>query len=134
MSSLERPNVPSSNLALLAATFGTIFLGMGANALLNPRTALGTMFAFSPPSDASDALMVDSLLMLFGIKDIFMGAVIYAAAFLGNRRTLGAILMAAGLAAGADGLIVKDFSGTGEFNHWGYGGVVFGLGAYTLFA
>jgi hypothetical protein len=68
------------------------------------------------------------ILAVYAVRDIFMGAAMYAAAAFGDRKVLGWITVAAGLVAGADGAICKFMVGAGEWNHWGYGGMVVVLG------
>lgn len=68
-------------------------------------------------------------MLLFGVKDVFMGVAIWSATLAGTRRSAGLILLAAGAAAGVDGWVVKQEAGTGEWGHWGYGSVMGVLGA-----
>jgi hypothetical protein len=41
------------------------------------------------PSSASDKKLVDNLIVLYAIRDVFLGLAFYAAAYFGDRRTLG---------------------------------------------
>ena len=43
----------------------------------------------SPPAFASDWKFLNSLLVLYGMRDIFMALAGYASASFGNRKTLG---------------------------------------------
>lgn len=114
-------------LQLAAHAFATIFVGFGVNALLRPANAL-TFFEFAPPAGSADAQMVDSLLAVYGVRDIFMGAAIYSAAFWGTNKSLGWTLVAASAVAVADGLVCYSH-GQGEWNHWGYAPAVAVVGA-----
>lgn len=105
-------------LHLAAHAFATIFVGFGINAIVRPAHAL-TFFEFSPPAGAADAQLVDSLLAVYGVRDIFMGLAVYSAAIWGTNKSLGWTLIAASGVAAADGLVCYAH-GQGEWNHWGY--------------
>lgn len=132
--SSPRPRASSPSLSfplrVAATVFGTIFIGFGVNAVLRPAHAL-TFFELAPPKGAADARVVDALLAVYGVRDVFMGAAIYAAAYFGHRKALGWIVLAASAVAFADGLICK-FNGQGEWNHWGYAPMVAGVGSLLL--
>lgn len=108
-----------SYLKLAATAFATIWLGFGVNALVRPTNAL-EIFEFDPPASAADKKLVDSLILLYGVRDLFMGLAVYAAAYFGNHKTLGWILIAGSGVAYVDGFVVKAQIGRGEWNHWGY--------------
>ncbi|KAF2266508.1 hypothetical protein CC78DRAFT_531621 [Lojkania enalia] len=118
-------------LRLVATFFGTIFLGFGLNYIFRPREAYST-FGLPAPTTPTDQHLMDSFLALFGAKDLFMAVAIYSAAYFGSRKTLGIVLVMAGFCAGVDGYVVKRHTGTGEWNHWGYGSVITVVGALTL--
>ncbi|KAK0611240.1 putative integral membrane protein [Immersiella caudata] len=111
-----------SPLYLAAHAFATIFIGFGINAILNPTNAL-TFFEWAPPSSPSDAQLVNSLLAVYGVRDIFMGLAIYASAWCGTKKSLGWTLIAASAVAAADGYVCYGY-GKGEWNHWGYAPVI----------
>ncbi|RDX54656.1 hypothetical protein K466DRAFT_584226 [Polyporus arcularius HHB13444] len=118
-------------LLLAAAAFGTIFVGFGINAILRPAHAL-TFFEFArPPASAADRQLVDSLMIIYGARDVFMGLAIYAAAYFGNRKALGSIVLAASAVAAVDGAVCK-MNGEGEWAHWGYAPMVALVGALLL--
>ncbi|EAW15039.1 DUF4267 domain-containing protein [Aspergillus clavatus NRRL 1] len=120
----------SSSLQLVSSLFGTIFIGFGVNAIFRPTHAL-TFFELTPPTTASDRRIVDSLMAIYGVRDIFMGLAIYAAAFFGTRKSLGWILIAASAVAFADGAVCWSL-GAGEWNHWGYAPAITIVGALLL--
>jgi hypothetical protein len=111
-----------SPLYLAAHAFASIFIGFGINAILNPANAL-TFFEWTPPSSASDAQLVNSLLAVYGVRDIFMGLAIYASAWWGTKKSLGWTLIAASAVAAADGYVCFGY-GKGEWSHWGYAPVI----------
>ncbi|KAK3382056.1 hypothetical protein B0T24DRAFT_644954 [Lasiosphaeria ovina] len=117
-------------LHLAAHAFATIFTGFGVNAIFRPAHAL-TFFEFSPPADAVDARMVNSLMAVYGMRDIFMGLAIYAAALVGTNKSLGWTLVASSGVAFADGLVCYAY-GDGQWNHWGYAPVITIVGILLL--
>lgn len=117
-------------LRLAASVFATTFVGFGVNAILRPDHAL-TFFEFQPPTSLVDKQMVESLMAIYGIRDIFMGAAIYAASYFGTRSTLGWILIAASSVAFADGYVCWTH-GQGQWNHWGYAPMIAVAGSLLL--
>ncbi|KAK3322952.1 hypothetical protein B0H66DRAFT_217463 [Apodospora peruviana] len=105
-------------LQLLSHAFATLFIGFGFNAIFNPTHAL-TFFEFSPPTDPATARMVDSLLAVYGVRDIFMGVAIFSAAFFGTKQSQGWTLLAASGVAIVDGIVCWTH-GQGQWGHWSY--------------
>ncbi len=120
----------SSALRAAAGVFATIFVGFGVNAILRPENAL-TFFEFQPPTSAVDKKVVDNLMVVYGVRDIFMGLAIYSAAYFGDRKSLGWILISASGVAFADGAVCF-VAGKGEWGHWSYAPVITGVGALLL--
>ena len=108
---------PYFNVA--ATIFALLFLGFGINAMLWPRNALN-IFGFEPPASASDQKLVDGLIIIYGVRDIFMGLAMCSATYFGNSKTLGWILVAGSGVAYVDGAVCWSQIGRGEWNHWGY--------------
>ncbi|CAG8027625.1 unnamed protein product [Penicillium nalgiovense] len=117
-------------LRLAATAIATTSVGFGVNAILRPDHAL-TFFEFHPPTSVLDKQMVDSLMAIYGVRDIFMGAAIYAASYFGTRSTLGWILIAASGVAFADGFVCWTH-GQGHWNHWGYAPMIAVAGSLLL--
>ncbi len=120
----------SPSLRIAASVFATIFVGFGINAIVRPDNAL-EFFEFQAPTLASDKKMVDGLMVVYGVRDIFMGLAIYAAAYFGDRQTLGWIMVAGSGVAFADGAVCKAH-GKGEWNHWGYAPMLTAVGSVLL--
>ncbi|KMO99997.1 hypothetical protein DIZ76_012314 [Coccidioides immitis] len=116
--------------AIAANVFGTIFVFFGVNAVLRPANAL-TFFEFTPPSSLQDKKMVNSLMAVYGVRDIFMGVAMYSASYFGNNQVLGWILLAASGVAFADGIVCWGH-GKGHWNHWGYAPMLTTVGALLL--
>jgi len=60
------------------------------------------------PADESGRATVDSLMVLYGAKELFQAVAIYAVGKTGNRRMLGVTVMAACGGAFVDGFVVKN--------------------------
>lgn len=120
----------SPSLRIAASVFATIFVGFGINAMVRPDSALG-FFEFQAPTSARDQKMVESLMVVYGVRDMFMGLAIYAAAYFGDRRTLGWIVVAGSGVAFADGAVCRAH-GKGEWNHWGYAPMLTAVGSLLL--
>lgn len=126
---------PLSQLAALpyiANIIGTIFVAAGINAILRPTDALTYFEYHTPPTGAKDRQMVDSLLAIYGVRDIFMGFSIYAATLTGTKKSLGWTLVFASAVAFADGVITKSANGTGEWGHWSYAPVLTVVGSFLV--
>jgi len=96
----------SSFLRIAASAIATIFVGFGVNAILRPDNALA-FFEWEAPTAASDKNLVDNLMVVYGVRDIFMGLAMYSTAYFGNRKALGWILIAGSGVAFADGAVAR---------------------------
>ncbi|KAK4243453.1 hypothetical protein C7999DRAFT_36214 [Corynascus novoguineensis] len=119
-----------SALYLGAHAFAAIATGFGVNAILHPTQAL-TFFGIAKPTASADAIAVDSLMAVYGARDIFMGVAIWAAAFCGTPKSLGWTVLAASGVAAADGLVCYVHT-TGHWNHWSYAPVFAVIGLLLL--
>lgn len=128
-------NTAKPSWPITASTvFATIFIAAGINAILRPEHAL-TFFEFEYPSTLSPAKdVVDALMLVYGIRDIFMGVAMYAAAWHGNRKTLGWIVFVGGIVAVADGIACrgKGANGKAEWGHWGYAPMLIVVGGLLV--
>lgn len=134
-----RPLSHSSSLLLAARVFGTIFVGFGINAIVRPESALAP-FELEVPGAARE--LVDKLMVIYGVRDIFMGVAMWAAAAAAasvgagdgggyGRKTLGWIVLAGSGVAFVDGAVCRS-GGKGEWNHWGYAPLLTVVGALLL--
>ena len=128
-------------LELVASFYGTIFIGFGFLWFINPQKALSFFELPYPHITSKDASKkslsdakktIDTIAVAYGIRNIFMGAAIYAASLYGTRQALGYIVIAAGCVAGTDGAVCKFMIGKGEMNHWSYAPVLVVLGGVML--
>ncbi|KAF4163583.1 hypothetical protein CNMCM6936_000575 [Aspergillus lentulus] len=120
----------SPSLSLLTTVLGIVPIGFGINAILRPAHAL-TFFEFEPPVAPRDRSLVDSLMIVYGARDIFMGLALYAAGFFGTRKSLGWTLIATSTVAIADGAVCWS-NGHGQWNHWGYAPVLAIIGGLLI--
>ncbi|GMF96935.1 unnamed protein product [Aspergillus oryzae] len=114
----------SENTALRLAgnAFGTIILGFGINALIRPDHAL-TFFEWTPPTVTADRQLVNSLMYVYGVRDIYMGLSVYVASIFGTPESLGWTLLAFSAVAFADGAICWSWE-HGKWGHWSYAPIV----------
>lgn len=118
-------------LTILATAFGAISLGFGINSILNPMSEI-SFFELQDLAATADPILIEALMIAFGAKLIRAALAVFAAAFYGSRKALGCVLIAGGGVAGLDGWVCLNFVGKGEWNHWGYGGMMVGLGLVLL--
>ena len=124
---------PSQSYTLLiaASVFATIFLGFGINAILRPENAL-EFFEFRALASTADKNLIDGLMIVYGVRDIFMAVAIYSATYFGSRKSLGWILIAVSGVAFVDGFVCRIYAGNGEWNHWGYAPILTVVGSVLL--
>ncbi|WVN90648.1 uncharacterized protein L203_105890 [Cryptococcus depauperatus CBS 7841] len=111
-------------------SFGTIFIGFGINAILRPENAL-SFFELDYPTTRTEKSIIDSLMIVYGARDVFMGLTLYITAAYNNSRSLGWTLLAASGVAYVDGMVCWA-NGHGEWNHWGYAPMITVVGALLL--
>ena len=116
------------SLRYLSTLASLLFLAVGTTYILSPRTGYALYGFSTAPTTPADWAVLERVMVLYGAKDVFVGVAIAATAWCGTRKSAGVVLVAAGLCAGVDGWVVKSEAGRGEWNHWGYGGVVGVLG------
>lgn len=114
-------------LTIGAHVFTAIGLSFGINSIFRPRAAY-EMLELPLPASEADRSVIDSLMVLYGAKELFLAFAIYAVGYTGNKRMLGLTIMAACAAAFVDGAVIKAQTGGGEWNHWGYASVFMVLG------
>lgn len=139
----SQPLSTSPKLIYAAVTIATIFLLFGLNAILRPSSAI-TFFANFPPTTQntpgliSERTKTHTLLTAEGIRNIYISFTIYLIAFsplisaASRPHLLGYTMAGSAIVAFFDGLGCKVHAGQGEWDHWGYGSVVFGLGLVLL--
>lgn len=118
----------SAVIRMIATGLATPFIGFGINAIFNPDRALAI---FELPSPPADRVLVDSLMAVYGIRNIFIGFAVYAASFLGTSRSLGWTLIGASAVAFGDGAICW-MHGHGQWGHWQYAPMFTLLGSVIL--
>ena len=130
-------NMPTSRLSqspsllIAAGVIATLFVGFGINYILRPANAL-EFFEFGALASASEKKLVDGLMAICGVRDIFMGLAIYLAVYFRDRKSLGCLLIAGSCVAFVDGVVCRTQVGKGEWNHWGYAPVLTAVGILLL--
>lgn len=117
---------------VFACLFGTLRLFFGLKGIFRPRSTLAIL-GFHTPTRPADQKLVDSLIVLYGVRDVFVATAIYVASWVGNSKTLGCMLLAANPVTLVDGWVVEKQLGKGGWKHWWYT-VVLGFGVGFLVA
>lgn len=112
-------------ISLLPAVFGL-------NALFRPTAALRSVdFPVPAAGDVQGTKLASSLMRIYGARNLAVSYLLILVWRAGNPRWTGLALLAGGWMAFVDGLVSKDLTGGGEWNHWSFfpiiGGVVGGL-------
>lgn len=115
----------------LCAISGTLSLAFGLSAFLSPATSL-SLFNLAYPDHAPSKPVVDSLMTVYGVRDIYMGFSIMVTAWYGDLKALGWLFVAVGGVAGVDGVVCRGVGGGGEWNHWGFTPLAVGMGLICL--
>lgn len=68
-------------------------------------------------------------MVLYGAKEVVQAFAVFLVGAYGSRRALGWLVLASCAGAFVDGWVVKQLSGGGEWNHWGYGSMFSVVGA-----
>ena len=124
------PLSESRALYWVSTAYAAILLGFGINALIRPDNAL-SMFELEPPAATADHNMVNSLMAVYGVRDIYMALAIYIAAFLGTRKSLGWTLVSTCAVGLADGVICL-MDGHDQWPHWSHGLMIGVVGSLLL--
>lgn len=72
------------------------------------------------------------MLLVYGVRDVFMGFATMIAAYHKQPKILGLLIMATASIAVADGAICYYIHGTGHWNHLPLAPIIFGVGAVFL--
>ncbi|KAL4784873.1 hypothetical protein BJX76DRAFT_356610 [Aspergillus varians] len=117
-------------LRIASNAFALIAVGFGVNALLRPEHAL-TFFEWEMPATLPERQLVEGLLYVYGIRDIFWGLSIYIASAYGTRKSAGWTVLAGSAVAFGDGFVCWTW-GKGQWGHWSYAPMFSVLGAALL--
>ena len=92
--------------------------------MLYPHDSYSLYGFSSEPMSLADWEVLERVMILQGVKDMFMTAAIFASAWYGTRKSAGLLLLAASACAGIDRYVVGKEAGTNHSNHRGYGGLI----------
>lgn len=115
----------------VGAALSTLSIGFGINAVFRPRAGF-EVFEFEYPKAAKEQKLVDGLMLIYGIRDVFMGVVLLAAYYYGAREVFGWSLIASSAVAFVDGVANQAVLGYGAGKHWGYAPVLTVVGSILL--
>ncbi|CAD0091546.1 unnamed protein product [Aureobasidium vineae] len=123
-----------SPLALnIGAASGVFQLALGLTGVFQPRVMLQEVWGFKPSTKpGEEQLLIESLMQLYGVRNIALGLMILAVRTLADSRTLGWVLMTDILVAIGDGFVQKRCTGGGEWKHWSFVPVGVGMGMLLL--
>ncbi|OAP61542.1 hypothetical protein AYL99_03745 [Fonsecaea erecta] len=118
------PLSQSRYLPIAIGGFGLMAVGLGVNALFNPRSALA-LFQFPHPGarantieDTPEGHLVESVMMLEGARTIALGTALISTAYYGSRKALTVMVWVSTGVAVADGFISRRQIGGNEWAHW----------------
>ena len=109
-----------------ALVFGLIPSIFGLNSLLRPEAALKSV-EFPVPTDPESRNLVFALMRIYGIRNVVASYAFTLIWWTGNRRLLGTALFGAIAMIITDGAVSKALIGGGEWNHWSFLPIAFGL-------
>ena len=105
----------------LGAAAGVFQLTLGLTAIIQPRVMLQDVWGFKPAATpGQDQVLLESLMQLYGLRNIALDLMILAVRTLADSRTLGWVLMTDMLVALGDGFVQKKCTGSGQWKHWGF--------------
>ena len=109
----------SPYLQIVAGLLALFPVLLGLNGMLRPRSAFA-LFQFQLPVTEEGKQLVDSLIVLYGVRDVFMGLAILFAVCFGTRSTAGYLFLLSVVVAIVDGIVSRSQIGSGEWNHWAF--------------
>lgn len=122
----------SPRLRLVAYLFAIGSFAYGSIAIFKPSMSL-EFFGFQYPAKSdSSRTIIDALMLIYGIRDIYMGVAMLAAAYYKHSKMIGLLTLLNGAIAGIDGVICFNLAGAGHWNHWNLLPLVFGVAACFL--
>ncbi|KAH0361345.1 hypothetical protein KCU65_g8791, partial [Aureobasidium melanogenum] len=126
--------MPLSNSPYLinaAGVLGHLLIAGGFAAILIPRTMIGA-FGLATPTTPESQKLVDTLVPLYGFRELSMGISMVAVWRYGNIKTLGWTTMAVVVTALGDGWVARKQRKGIEWVHWGLTPIAVALGAGLL--
>ncbi|KAF2028613.1 hypothetical protein EK21DRAFT_38014, partial [Setomelanomma holmii] len=81
-------------LPIISSFFGIVCLGFGITYMLYPQIGYSLYGFSSAPKSSSEWKIMERIMILYGAKDVFIAAAIFASTWFGTRRSAGLILIA----------------------------------------
>lgn len=111
------PSPRSDMLANLGLGLGLLPGTFGVSMLLRPRLAV-EWFGLTPTT-AADGAALAGCMRMHAARDVVTSLLLAGLRYRDDRRLLGLGLLACCLLAGVDGLVSRQLTGAGEWQHWG---------------
>jgi len=109
----------SPYLFTIANIFASTSIGFGLNAILRPIPALAMFGELEyKPASPLDKKVIDTLMLVYGVRNLYMGLAVFAAAYYNHAQMLGWLLIAGSAIGFADGAICRKVIGHGQGSHW----------------
>ncbi|CAD0096382.1 unnamed protein product [Aureobasidium mustum] len=115
------------------AAAGVFQVTLGLIGVFRPQVMLQDIWGFKTSTKpGQDQLVIESLMQLYGMRNVALGLMILAVRTFADSRTLAWVLMSDMLVAIGDGFIQKKATGGGEWKHWSFVPVGVGMGMLLL--
>lgn len=121
----------STTLLNTAAVAALIPTALGIVGILKPASAF-EIFDFKPPLNIEDRKLATNLCLFWGSRDLYMGATMLAAWWVGDKKTLGCTYLAAAGVALIDVLQSQRQLGKMVWKHGFFVPIAIGIGGGLL--
>lgn len=111
------PRLRSDVLANLGLGLALLPGALGVGMLLQPQRAV-EQFGLAPATAAEGATF-RGFLTMHAVRDVVTSLLLAGLRYRDDRRLLGLGLLTCCLMAGVDGLVSRQLTGGGEWQHWG---------------
>jgi len=123
----------STYLPAIVSIFGIMCTGAGFNAILRPKPALSLIgWLEYKPASPLDKKVIDTLILIYSMRDIYMDLAEIGAAYYNNVQVLGSVMIAGSAVAFADGAICRKMIGHSQGSHWILASIMTAFGAVCL--
>jgi hypothetical protein len=127
-----QPGFPDNRILTFAsAAASALAFGVGTNALLRPRSGLA-LLQLPAPSAPTDRKLVENLIRMYGVRNLSMGLAAGIMTYFGHARALGWYILGSSVVAIVDGIVSREVTGGGEWNHWIFVSASVGLSGSLL--
>ena len=125
---LPHPNF----LPYVVGAHGVFSQGLGLAALYNPLQFVSAFNLQNKIVTAESRKVAHDLLIVYGARDIALGFGLSSAAYYGHKQIMGWSMLGVSCIAFLDGLVSRSNEKGGEFKHWVFVGVSWGVAAFCF--